>query len=368
MGRIESRTEHPEFIPASYDFSGSGSANALAIWTDASTLSYDDALTYASGALNIAAPDTDHGVLNLISSSTTGTVRQYFKNSDASRHFEFDADFTGSAEYLFVQSDSAGVLALTRAGQIASLNSITDAATPNFTFYGDLDTGIARLGANQLALCTAGVAAVSINSVQRTNFAATMGIGGAARTDTILTLAGIAGLTGGDQTGFRTAYTISSAGTGGSAAYLSLLTTADAAFTCPYLLGFFAQNPVKGAASTITRVVHYYFDAPTVGGTGNAVIANNLAFSGNWFINYNGSLASTIGGIVAFPDGVKLKVSTANVSNPPTDADLISVFGAAATVGAGFMAIVDDNNGHANEYLIWSDGTKYWQITATAAA
>uniref|UniRef100_A0A6M3IHZ4 Uncharacterized protein n=1 Tax=viral metagenome TaxID=1070528 RepID=A0A6M3IHZ4_9ZZZZ len=65
--------------------------------------------------------------------------------------------------------------------------------------------------------------------------------------------------------------------------------------------------------------------------------------------------------------GIRLKQSDFNSSNPPTNAELISEFGAAATVGVGFTAIVDDADGHANEYLIFSDGTKYWYITAAAA-
>lgn len=71
--------------------------------------------------------------------------------------------------------------------------------------------------------------------------------------------------------------------------------------------------------------------------------------------------------IVGFPAGVKNLVSTANTANPPTNAELISAFGAAATVGAGFTALLDDNNGHAAEYIIWSDGTKYWYAAGTAA-
>jgi hypothetical protein len=65
--------------------------------------------------------------------------------------------------------------------------------------------------------------------------------------------------------------------------------------------------------------------------------------------------------------GIRIKFSTANTSNPPTNAELVSTFGAAATVGSAFAAIVDDNNGHTNEYFVWSDGTKYLYLTGTAA-
>lgn len=73
-------------------------------------------------------------------------------------------------------------------------------------------------------------------------------------------------------------------------------------------------------------------------------------------------------GTVSATTGMRTVMSTADVSNPPTNAECIAAFGAAATVGAGFFAFIDDNAGHANEYLVFSDGTKYWQVTATACA
>ena len=61
------------------------------------------------------------------------------------------------------------------------------------------------------------------------------------------------------------------------------------------------------------------------------------------------------------------RVSTANVSNPPTDAELDTAFGTPATVGAGFTVIVDDNAAGTNEYLVWSDGTNWFYATGTKA-
>lgn len=59
--------------------------------------------------------------------------------------------------------------------------------------------------------------------------------------------------------------------------------------------------------------------------------------------------------------------STANVTNPPTDAELDSTFGTPATVGAGFLGVVNDNNGGTNEYLCWSDGANWFYTTGTKA-
>jgi hypothetical protein len=66
--------------------------------------------------------------------------------------------------------------------------------------------------------------------------------------------------------------------------------------------------------------------------------------------------------------GIRVKHSDNDVSNPPTNAEMVTAFGAAATVGEGFIGVIDDNNAHTNVYLVVSDGTKYWQATLTAGA
>lgn len=62
-----------------------------------------------------------------------------------------------------------------------------------------------------------------------------------------------------------------------------------------------------------------------------------------------------------------MQIDTTNVSNPPTDAELDSAFGTPATVGAGFMAWVDDNNADTALYLVMSNGTSWWVFTGTKA-
>lgn len=59
--------------------------------------------------------------------------------------------------------------------------------------------------------------------------------------------------------------------------------------------------------------------------------------------------------------------STLDISNPPTDAELDAEFGTPATVGAGFMAIINDNNGDAAEYLVHGNGTSWWYVALTKA-
>lgn len=64
---------------------------------------------------------------------------------------------------------------------------------------------------------------------------------------------------------------------------------------------------------------------------------------------------------------IRLKTSTADVSNPPTDAELDSTFGTPATVGAGFTVVLDDNGADTNTYLVVSNGTSWIVFTGTKA-
>lgn len=59
--------------------------------------------------------------------------------------------------------------------------------------------------------------------------------------------------------------------------------------------------------------------------------------------------------------------SVANVSSPPTDAELDSAFGTPATLGRGFIGTVDDNDGDATMWLcVTSDASWYYVATTKA--
>jgi hypothetical protein len=60
-------------------------------------------------------------------------------------------------------------------------------------------------------------------------------------------------------------------------------------------------------------------------------------------------------------------VSTADVSTPPTTAQLDAIFGTATEVGAGYTAIVDDNGAGTDVYFVWSDGAN-WNILQGVAS
>lgn len=64
---------------------------------------------------------------------------------------------------------------------------------------------------------------------------------------------------------------------------------------------------------------------------------------------------------------VTATLATTNVSNPPTETQIISAFGTAQSVGKGFIGIIDDANFHTALFLCVSDGTN-WHFEALSRA
>lgn len=87
-------------------------------------------------------------------------------------------------------------------------------------------------------------------------------------------------------------------GTNSVTAYNAAATTTASAYTLNVLEQFVANNPTKGAGSTITRTINYRSVNPT-SATNNADIADNNSFTGSYFINSTSTNASVLGGVVA---------------------------------------------------------------------
>ena len=64
---------------------------------------------------------------------------------------------------------------------------------------------------------------------------------------------------------------------------------------------------------------------------------------------------------------IKAKFSTANVTDPPTDAELDSAFGTPATLGAGFIGIVNDNKAGTDVWLCFTSQTEWFYLQFTKA-
>ena len=65
--------------------------------------------------------------------------------------------------------------------------------------------------------------------------------------------------------------------------------------------------------------------------------------------------------------GARVTYSTADVSNPPTDAELDAAFGTPATVGPGFVALLNDAGAGTHVYLVASTGATWHYIELTLA-
>ena len=63
----------------------------------------------------------------------------------------------------------------------------------------------------------------------------------------------------------------------------------------------------------------------------------------------------------------QMPTSNANISIPPTDAELDGIWVSPAAAGDGFIGFVDDNGAHTAVYLITSDGTNWWHGALTKA-
>jgi hypothetical protein len=69
-----------------------------------------------------------------------------------------------------------------------------------------------------------------------------------------------------------------------------------------------------------------------------------------------------------FLAGLKTKVAVNDVNNTtPTVSDLTTSFGSPSAVGTGFVGIVNDAAGDANNYLVFSNGTSYYYLKFTKA-
>lgn len=116
--------------------------------------------------------------------------------------------------------------------------------------------------------------------------------------------------------------TIPTTGTNAIFGYVcAISTTAFTSWTTGRVIGCNLQNPSKGAGHTITRNIAFMIDAQTAG-TNNAFMIDasvQSTFTGNWFINYGGSNASSFGG--------QVRVASLGVANS-----------ASATVAVGTLA------------------------------
>lgn len=67
--------------------------------------------------------------------------------------------------------------------------------------------------------------------------------------------------------------------------------------------------------------------------------------------------------------GVRTKQSVSNVNDTtPTAAELTAAFGTPASLGRGFVATVDDNDGDTNGYLVFTSDASWYFLKFTKAS
>lgn len=215
----------------------------------------------------------------------------------------------------------------TFSGQI--LNADGTSSLPGYSFSADTDTGVYRIGTNNLGFATNATAAGDISSAQKWTIGASAGtqthainggysttklsgIGGtnAARAFYITGTSSGLGLTGGSNHAILidTSFDASVATTTIDGV-TTAIATANTTGTVATMRNFWASAVSKGATDTITRLINYYGDTQSAG-TNNAFIADNITFTGNFFINQSGTADSVLGGTAHFGSNA---VNTASV-------------------------------------------------------
>jgi hypothetical protein len=67
------------------------------------------------------------------------------------------------------------------------------------------------------------------------------------------------------------------------------------------------------------------------------------------------------------PLGIQVIQDVTDVSDPPTDAELDAIFGAPASIGAGFIGLIDDNSADTDVWLVYTSDTSWFHLQGTKA-
>jgi len=117
-----------------------------------------------------------------------------------------------------------------------------------------------------------------------------------------------------------------------------------------YYAGYFEGIGTQTAATDTVYAVY----ATATGGDTNYGVYSAAG------LNYFAERAQFVGGL-------RTKYSEANVSDPPTDAELDSAFGTPTTVGSGFVGVLDDNSDDTDVWLCYTSDTSWFYLQGTKA-
>lgn len=244
-------------------------------------------------------------------------------------------------------------------GIVLNNNSViynTDGSTsiPAYTFNGDTDTGMMRAGSGRIGFVSNGILSIYIHD--GTSILKTEGNP----------------LTTTDQYGFRSGFDANSSATSSIAGFISDVSTAASVFTAPFLAQFYANPRTKGAGSTITRTINY-FGSNSSEGVSNSWASDNGAFTGNYVFNFTSTRPSLLtgqlqlgNGTLSSPGLVFTNSPNAGIYSPSADRIVITGGGAEIVAFAsGRIQAADDGSAFGPSYTWQNDiDTGFYRVGA----
>jgi len=251
----------------------------------------------------------------------------------------FNYQINGSTSVVRFQAGSAGGTD----PRIDIYGSSHASRASQFEFYQgstqvfDIDsTGIFTIGSSGFTSTHIVNGALSVTESFKTT--KTVSIGGIPGTGVGFRVADALSLSGTTQYGILSSTIMSSSATSEILTIASQVQTQNASFTCSLASAFNAVTASKGAASTITRLVNFYSSTQTAG-TNNAAIADNFAFSGNYFIHSTGTAPSFLTGAIATARADV--ASTATITAMSSTNSFVRITGSTITSIQGITAGID---------------------------
>jgi hypothetical protein len=311
----------------------SGAAFRSLSSSDLPTITLTSDVTGSASAGSIAT--TVAKIQGTTVSGVTGNTNVVFSNAPAIQTANITGVTTISDQVLFRNtSDTSRHLALNLVGMsssttltLAPVQSTNQTLTiPNITGADTLATlGLSQTFSGATTFSAAGTALTVTNNA---NIGGSLGVGVAPSTVNGI-LIGNTALTGNFQRGAYANFTTSSAATSGFTGFETNVTQASG-ITTTNGIGFYCFSITPGSGSTLTRSVDFSSSsASTHPATNNASLADNLTFTGNYFLNQSSTDANSLGGALTLTaSGTALTVTnTASIGT-------LSL-GSALAVGSG---------------------------------
>jgi hypothetical protein len=202
-----------------------------------------------------------------------------------------------------------------------------------------------------------------------------LGVGTAPLADRGIAIGG-SGLVGVTQYGVVASFTASSGATTAAYGQAARVTTADAAFTCPDVAGFYALNHLRGASSTLQNA-HGVLIADQTNGTNNYGITSAVSSGANKRnLNITGTADNVLAGKLrvggttaptaevdvtgAIAASTTLKTGSYTVATLPTPSDGLRAFVTDALAPTSLSGVVGGGAVHVPVY--YSSGDASWHV------